>query len=419
MNVLVYSGRGVSTEALHHTVYSLRSSVGAFYDVKLVSAISLAREPWEENCSLLVMPGGRDVPYEEELMGRACDRIRRWISSGAGRYLGLCAGAYWACAQVSFEPETPLAVVGARELVLCPAIARGTIFPGFEYGSDRGAHAARIALQREYVNGDEPPTTAATTLSAYYNGGCWFDFADGEWQMREGLAYSLIGAYAEKDDKPAIIAGKLPGHDHWSVLLSGVHLEYSVGELLRQRPRAGPWLDILKEGESTRLILWHCLLRRLGLQVQPSLPLSEEGDICPRPTPLYVSSVEGDLNWLMSRFTGNQWACEVNTFRLFTTPPRVDGGGAEDCVVSDECYPLVACTDIAALRKLPWSFSLEKYYSLWQEAHAHSRAPIVGGTLLYAEYINSTQTILSQYVQSVLLLGQSPLILTVVMLMSV
>lgn len=395
MNVLVYNGRGVSTEALHHTVYSLRASVGALYDVKLVSAASLAREPWEESCSLLVMPGGRDVPYEEDLSGRACDRIRRWIASGTGRYLGLCAGAYWACATVSFEPDTALAVVGARELALCPAMARGTIFPGFEYGSDRGAHAAQIALQREHSGEDE----TVTSIAAYYNGGCWFDFADGEWQVGN-LAYSLIGAYAEKDHKPAIIAGKLPGREHWSVLLSGVHLEYSVGELIRQRPEAGPWLEILKEGESARLALWHRLLGRLGLQVQPSLAVSEGSSVSPRPTPLYASSVEGDLGWLLRRFTGDQWACEMTTFRLFsTTAPQV---GAETCAVSNECYPLVACTDLTALRRLSWSFSLEKYFSLWKEAKGSSRAPMVGGTLLYAEYINSTQTILSQYVQRVI-----------------
>lgn len=383
MNVLVYSGRGVSAEALHHAVYSLRASVGAFYDVKLVTAASLAREPWEEGCSLLVMPGGRDVPYEEELAGRACDRIRRWIASGAGRYLGLCAGAYWACAAVSFEPETPLAVVGSRELALCQATARGTIFPDFEYGSDRGAHAARIALNSEQMEGDRPP------IPIYYNGGCWFDFASGGWQSGD-LAYALIGSYVERDHRPAIVAGQLPGGQHWSVLLSGVHVEYAADEVARQRPEAGPWMGILKEGEHARLALWNQLLGRLGLQVRPSLAPGRE---IPHPTPLYVGSADGDLGWLLGRFAKGQWPCEVTTFRLHTQP----GGEADTCAVSDESYPLIACAGLSALRPLPWTFSLEKYFALWREANGQRRPLTVGGTLLYAEYINSTQTILSQY----------------------
>lgn len=47
-----------------------------------------------------------------------------------GRYLGLCAGAYYGCARVVFEPGTPLEVVGDRELAFFPGIARGAAFPG-------------------------------------------------------------------------------------------------------------------------------------------------------------------------------------------------------------------------------------------------------------------------------------------------
>lgn len=47
-----------------------------------------------------------------------------------GSYLGLCAGAYYACARVEFEPGTPLEVVGDRELAFFPGIAQGAAFPG-------------------------------------------------------------------------------------------------------------------------------------------------------------------------------------------------------------------------------------------------------------------------------------------------
>jgi len=44
--------------------------------------------------------------------------------------LGLCAGAYYGCARVVFEPGTPLEVVGDRELAFFPGVARGAAFPG-------------------------------------------------------------------------------------------------------------------------------------------------------------------------------------------------------------------------------------------------------------------------------------------------
>jgi glutamine amidotransferase-like uncharacterized protein len=52
-----------------------------------------------------------------------------FVSQGGG-YLGLCAGAYYACARVEFEPGTRLEVVGDRELAFFPGIAQGAAFPG-------------------------------------------------------------------------------------------------------------------------------------------------------------------------------------------------------------------------------------------------------------------------------------------------
>ena len=45
------------------------------------------------------MPGGRDQPYCRELGGAGAGAVRDWVERGGG-YLGLCAGAYWACSRV-------------------------------------------------------------------------------------------------------------------------------------------------------------------------------------------------------------------------------------------------------------------------------------------------------------------------------
>ena len=49
---------------------------------------------------------------------------------GGGRYLGLCAGAYYACNRVEFEQGSPMEVQGDRELQFFPGIARGAAYPG-------------------------------------------------------------------------------------------------------------------------------------------------------------------------------------------------------------------------------------------------------------------------------------------------
>ena len=50
--------------------------------------------------------------------------------NGGGSYLGLCAGAYYACARVEFEMGSELEVVGERELAFFPGIGRGSVAPG-------------------------------------------------------------------------------------------------------------------------------------------------------------------------------------------------------------------------------------------------------------------------------------------------
>lgn len=56
-----------------------------------------------------IVAGGADLAYCAQLNGAGNAVIRRYVSSG-GAYLGLCAGAYYACRRVEFEPGGPLEV---------------------------------------------------------------------------------------------------------------------------------------------------------------------------------------------------------------------------------------------------------------------------------------------------------------------
>lgn len=116
--VLVYSGPGVSPLSLSHTLLTLSLHLLPYYTVQPVSAETLANQPWEPSCALLVIPGGRDSPYVHELTmkTRVTRRIKEFVNEG-GRYLGICAGAYFASAEVRFDVGGGLEVSGQRDLV--------------------------------------------------------------------------------------------------------------------------------------------------------------------------------------------------------------------------------------------------------------------------------------------------------------
>ncbi|TKY89971.1 hypothetical protein EX895_001269 [Sporisorium graminicola] len=183
-DVLVYSGPGVSTSALHHTLRTLRTLLTT-YDVKTVDAKTLALDPWQKGTALVVMPGGRDLPYVSEL-ARAYSRdnggssgapqrtaareIRSYVESG-GTFLGICAGAYYSSAHCTFEKGTPMEVDGERPFLrFFPGVCQGTVYPGFVYESDKGARI--IDIERITEQGGKEQ------WRCHYNGGGAFLDAD-------------------------------------------------------------------------------------------------------------------------------------------------------------------------------------------------------------------------------------------------
>lgn len=155
----------------------------------------------EESAALLVMPGGADLPYTRDLAGDGVASIRGFIESG-GSYLGLCAGAYYATARVDFEPGHPsLSVAGRRDLALFPGAALGAAVPGFEYESEAGAAASRLAWRDvgAPTPGHSPEAAVSATFPAsvrdYCNGGPVFTCLNGRpWAVDSGPADAEAGA---------------------------------------------------------------------------------------------------------------------------------------------------------------------------------------------------------------------------------
>ena len=161
-----------------------------------------------DQCCLLVMPGGRDLPYVDKLKGKGNENISQFVKNGGG-YLGICAGAYYGCSSVQFAQGDPLLeVVGQRELSFFKGVSQGPVFDDFEYASNKGAMAADVQLTQagmemlesycpqdvtiaksvatplpRGVNDDDVTITSSdgevpidndSHIQIYYNGGCHF-----------------------------------------------------------------------------------------------------------------------------------------------------------------------------------------------------------------------------------------------------
>jgi len=220
------------------TMSSLKRTVDDLklpFKVRCTDKQELSGSKWSSSCKLLVMPGGRDLPYCQALEGVGNQTIRDFVSSG-GSYLGICAGAYYGSASVEFDKDKEMAVVGARELAFFPVTAVGPVFPGFSYSSNAGARAAGIALTQE---GQALLRNDIGSTLIFYNGGCYFK--ESERVDGDVLAAVTLAKYTSHSDSDqpdgmaaasecaAIIGG---GVGRGKVLLTGVHFEASPHSLL-------------------------------------------------------------------------------------------------------------------------------------------------------------------------------------------
>jgi biotin---protein ligase len=249
LNVLIYSGPGTCEFSVNQTLRTLKRFLKSSYDVRLVGSDVLKNDriPWDESCALFVMPGGRDLAYLAEFRGSNFFKRLK----GNVKYLGICAGAYFAADKIEFElGRVGYEVKGDRPLKLIDSCAKGTIETGklFYYGDD--PKTVISSIQAIGIN-----TVDDNSFKVAYNGGCYFPQASSD----------LI--YASYENNQPIILLK---DDNFC--LSGVHFEYDpIDCLLKDKV---VFSELLKY-ETERKSLVKDILRRLGLKVADE----EEGEV--------------------------------------------------------------------------------------------------------------------------------------------
>lgn len=207
--VAIYSDEGASEVGVASLCSRIKQQLGLM--VKTVNAQSIL-DGVLDDCVMLVIPGGRDLPYCAKLNGKGNQQIRQFVARG-GVYLGICAGAYYACEALDFQGRD-YDVKGSRELALFAGIAIGSL-PHLTKGHYYDEELRSKAIVPLYF-------TDGTQADFYYHGGCFF-------QPYHQSEFEALAHYA--DGNLAIVTGQF-GKGHY--VLSGVHFELQT-EIYRQK----------------------------------------------------------------------------------------------------------------------------------------------------------------------------------------
>lgn len=196
--------------------------VGAFSMFALTRALQYLKKPYRtagaqdiiqgalKPARHFIVPGGADIPYTRKLNGTGNAAIRSFVETG-GHYIGICAGAYYACRAIEYHKGRADEICEPRELALLPLTAIGSLPDLAPYYDATLASAAITPLRLENQ----------TITHAYYHGGPRFegDFTD----------LTILARYGDLPDAPpAIVQGRV---DSGRVTLCGAHIEVTANAL--------------------------------------------------------------------------------------------------------------------------------------------------------------------------------------------
>ncbi|KAL5513038.1 BPL1 [Sanghuangporus vaninii] len=402
MNVLVYNGPGVSKTSLTHTLNTLRTLLLPNYTVQTISPKSLASDPWHTNCALFVLPGGRDLPYVSDLKS-SNDRISKFVNEG-GAFLGLCAGAYYACGAVEWEVGTEQEVSGARPLNFFKGMGRGCVYPGFQYESETGARAVSLLI-RDPSSGFEERAEGL-----YYNGG-------GEFVDTQNVSDTVVLAKYTEGDGEGKVAGVQCRVGRGNAVLWAIHPEYpltlepAISAIRSIRPDLEASVEHLEE---RRWKLMKDSLALLGLHIPSAFDIRT---IQPLPQFLVSTSdlapiIAAMMDNLIKELVDSEPIIlqdNADTFHFYKGPyssdlfDRIRVSQDSDIFTSDSPARsiIVLKNGVVPPPESTRAFDLSQYFSCLAAAQNEkgsnsAQSQKMGEVLLYGEVVTSTQTMLDK-----------------------
>lgn len=244
MKVLIYE----SYKFNHAILYNKLIEYYGSENVKFCDASQITNGCLETNVDLLVMPGGADLFYCEKLNGVNCKKIIEYVQEG-GAYLGICAGAYFACKSIEWAKGLNEEIVQQRELNFYDGSAIG---PLYEYLEDKN-------ITKSWQNSVKIKTSSGKTMFVHYEAGPIFKDGNG----------TIIARYEDLPGQPAAIIETR--HGKGKIILCSPHIEncaHSLKKKLYMHDNLSyEWEEIvankLEEDEQSRHELWLLILEKL------------------------------------------------------------------------------------------------------------------------------------------------------------
>lgn len=200
---LIYADEGCSSVGIESLIIGVQQHLGLYAET--INAEQILRGGLT-NAELFIIPGGRDLPYCAKLNGRGNQLIRNFVAHG-GYYVGICAGAYYACSALDFRGDG-YRIQGMRELAFFDGTAVGSL-PQLTQGKYYDESLKSKAMTSlSLVGGKKIP--------AYYHGGCSF-------LPNNTASFEPVAYYA--DNSLAVLTGTF-GQGNY--LLSGIHFEFQA-----------------------------------------------------------------------------------------------------------------------------------------------------------------------------------------------
>jgi len=243
---LVFSDKGVCLPSAKALEEQLKRLLGSSIAVVQVDGEYLRTQKWEDKTVVLAMGGGVCSEWDQQLQAEGIQKIQNYVRRG-GKYIGFCAGAYFAAAKSCFG-----AIEKSRPLAFFPGRAVGPLVKG-DYLSLSGARAAEVSFKMKGT---------AVDGVLYYQGGCLFDVED------DSAAVEIIGRYRGLEKAAAVFCRVGKGY----AFLSGTHPEFkwSINLSNGANKEYRQLVEKLSSQEMFREKVWEEIGSKLGLMPRPS-----------------------------------------------------------------------------------------------------------------------------------------------------
>jgi biotin--protein ligase len=363
MNILIYDGPGASPAFVRATSTFLNKHLNQNYSIRTIDPKSIREEPWEDFTSLFVIPGGKDLPYCEQLNGAGNEKIIKFAKNG-GQILGICAGAYYMSSRCEFMLGDPkMEIVGDRPLKVYPGVCRGPTFEGFQYDSEVGSRVA-------WVNFQSSSNNQAVKVPFYYDGGG--SFLNAYFYPDQVRALATYEEIEEKSMEVGMVLCKI-GDKGGHAILSGFHFEFDTDVSKSNKIGA-----TLKEYEKIHQQVGIEMLQLLSLKVNNTNPT-------PKLTPLILTSIPSLSHHDILKYLHSQSQL-ISTDLQFKLIDYYD--------ITIDHYPSILAAN--SIEEIPKGllFNIRLFFAHLMEVNFSTNTqPTLGSPLIYGDTLASTQTL--------------------------